>query len=175
MAGRPRLFLVVAGVIVVLVLAAGAGAVYLFRERADSREELARVYAERDLLRGDVEAMSERKRLKADELARHPALATPAEARDFSGRLVSYAAAQDLTIGSFEQAQKTASVGAVDYPAFGYTLVVQGPPEPVIDMLDILHEIGGSRIEALELTRSVEDDSPWDMSLSISVIYATGG
>ena len=72
------MFLVVAGVIVVLVLAAGAGAVYLFRERADSREELARVYAERDLLRGDVEAMSERKRLKADELARHPALATPA-------------------------------------------------------------------------------------------------
>ena len=152
------------------------------------------MHADQDLLRGDVAAMSKRKRLKADELALkeeelllgneelkveelapHPALATLAEARDFSGRLVSYAAAQDLTIGSFEQAQKTASVGAVDYPAFGYTLAVQGPPEPVIDMLDILHEIGGSRIEALELTRSVEDDSPWDMSLSISVIYATGG
>lgn len=69
MAGRSRLFLVVAGVIVALVLAAGAGAGYLFSERAESREELAQVHADQDLLRGDVEAMSKRKRLKADELA----------------------------------------------------------------------------------------------------------
>ena len=87
-------------------------------------------------------------------------------------QLLNYAAERGLGLETFLTSQGTETLGDLELPSIGYSVVVEAPPGALVGMLNIVEGVQSTRIDRLEFDTSPEKAGVWIMSMDLAVLYA---
>lgn len=169
-------------VALILGIVAVAAAYYGFtqyREVGEARDKLSSIESrvqvvEDDLafLRDSDEAPFLQQKLEVERSKPElQSLPSKEEAGEFSSAMISYAAAQDLTLGTFERSDETVLIGETEFSSIHHSMAAQGNTIALIGMLQLLSEFPTAKVLDLAINRIEGSQTQWTMGLELDVFY----
>ena len=169
-------------VALILGLVAVVAAYYGFtqyREVGEARDKLSSIESrvqvvEDDLayLRDSDEAAFLQQNLEEERSKPEPqGLPPKVEAQEFSSAIVSYAAALELPLSTFERSEVSVLISEVEYPSIRHSMEAQGHSVALIGLLQLVSEFPTAKVLELEINRVEGSQTLWTLEMVLDVFY----
>jgi len=169
-----RLILVL-GLVILVVAYVGYNQ---YRETTAAQEELATLTSRIRVIQDDLaylqandQTAALRGQLEGERSKSQPqALPTRPAAREFSEKVVNFAAENGLPFNTFDRVDASVPIGTKEFSSLHHSLEVQGSGEALSGLLQLVNEFPTAKVLELSFTRA-GDRSQWQMTLEMDVFY----
>ena len=150
-----------------------------YREVGKAREKLASIESRFQVVEDDLAYFRDNdetpflhQSLEEERSKPEPqSLPTKDEAGEFSSAMVSYAAALELPLSTFERSEKSVLIGETGFPSIHHTMEAQGNTIALIGLLQLVSEFPTAKVLELEIDRVEGSQTQWTMGMELDVFY----
>ena len=163
------------GLVILIVAYAGFNQ---YKKATAAQEELSSLTGRIQVVQDDLayfqandETAALRQKLETERSKSPPqALPTQSAAREFSAKILSYAAEKGLPWTTFDRVDVSVPIGTKEFNSSHHSLEAQGSGDALSGLLQLVSEFPTAKVLELSFTRG-SDRSQWQMTMEMDVFY----
>ena len=150
-----------------------------YRESGEARDELSSIDSRFLVVDDDLEYLRDNDetpflRERLEEARSKPelqGLPSKEEAGEFTSAIVSYAAALELPLNTFERSENSVLIGETEYPSIHHSMETQGNTRALNGLLQLVSAFPTAKVLELAINRVEGSETLWAMDMEFDVFY----